>query len=444
MKFFGEDLFNMKEDLKLENFLIMFILSSWLFCNFFLPNDILALFVTTIICGYLLLCEREYVLPAIIYFSFFSLIFIVKLKYLFVFLCIAFAIRVVVEKINLRNYKSLFVWIAGFAVYFATHIISTSFDSLKLGDLIPFASLGILFFMSIIYDEKTGRGNVITAYLFGFVVSSVFGFFREETRLAYILDSDLITYNKVRFSGLAFDSNFYGILAIITLCILIFEYGYEIKNTIVWYVLFVFTIYCGLVTYSKTFFLCFFVVIIVALIKADNKIRKRFLYFIPVIIVGLIVFWSKISEFMVTMFGRFQGGGSNTLDDLTTGRFSIWLKYVSKIFASFKSFMFGNGIQYVPNLMAAHNTILEILYKFGFVGFLVDAFALYLCFFLTKAKKFENSLRSYVCIALFLFFAFSLSLYTFYSTSSILFVIIIAVKNKEVPNKTEENKEISN
>lgn len=61
--------------------------------------------------------------------------------------------------------------------------------------------------------------------------------------------------------------------------------------------------------------------------------------------------------------------GNSKLDDLTTGRYTIWRTYVSYMISS-NTWIFGNGLaSLVPNGRAAHNVLVQVVFHLGIVGF---------------------------------------------------------------------------
>lgn len=412
-----------------ENLIILIGLSIGLFVNFLLPNDYLALLCSLLVCLYMFFCKIDNLLPAMVFFSLFAYIFYVVHYQIYIFVCISFIARAMIS-----TTKRFMAGLILVPLYFIIHLLTSDIFALKLSDFIPFFIMICLYFACDIYKPKY-RQKIIVYFLTGHVLSTIMGLFKEMTRLKNILDIDhsgLVTGDlTVRFSGLSYDANFYAIVAIVALCILLYNFDFEIKNPVIWVGLVIFTSIFGLLTYSKSYFLCFVLLLAFSLFKCNNAIKKKHLILGAVIIIGLILFWSEFEVLIESIIARF-GGKEGTMDDLTTGRTEVWKGYIERIFTSdLVTFLFGHGAQYAPGLKAAHNTYLEILYKFGFVGFCFELAFLTYCYQQIKGKKAKNTLQSYLLAGLLILLFFNLSAYTAYNFVVSIFMGIILIKNDE-------------
>ena len=63
-----------------------------------------------------------------------------------------------------------------------------------------------------------------------------------------------------------------------------------------------------------------------------------------------------------------ENDGSEKLDNLLTGRWTLWKNHLKFVFDSPKNFLIGGGIGTFVKPMECHNTYIQIIYETGFVG----------------------------------------------------------------------------
>ncbi len=404
-------------------------MSFVLVLNYFLSNDYLALSCTIVASAKLFICREKELLPLSIYFSYLAYLFRFQKYNIYVFVCLAFIVRVTF----LKKDNFLFT-IIGIPLYFIVHLFSSTNVEFTIGDLIPLFSVMILMYACGVYNEKY-RDVCIYFFIVGHVVTSVLGLLRNISRLNIILNTTFVSVHSfrdsLRFSGLSYDPNFYTVTAAITLCILLLGFGYRIK-TLKWFVATTITISFGLITYSKSMIFCFITIIAFSLFKAEHKTRLRILKMLPIFIILCLIFRRQLFGIYETLMVRLDG--ADTAESLTTGRTNLWKMYYNDIFKSTKSFLIGNGIvQYFTS--AAHNTYLEILHKFGFIGAITEVIYLWGCN-RRIGYRFTLSLNSLFIILILAALLFCLSAYTFYGLWSCLFIVMILVRKE---NQYAEN-----
>lgn len=401
------------------------ILSILLTVNFLLPNDYLALLSTIAVCMQLFFCKRKDLLPLMIYFSFFAYLFRFQKYNIFVFVVLSFLTRVAfLKRVN------LIYAVAWITIYFFTHLLS-SFSlnvDFSIGDLIPLFVVIILFFASDLYEQEN-RNTCLYFFISGHIVASFLGLTKNIGRLKDILNSAYVSVDSyrdsLRFSGLAYDPNFYTITAVLTLCILMFGFGYKIK-TKRWFIATIITIVFGLITYSKSMLFCFLLILLGSFLKAEKTIKLNVLRTLPFFLALCIIFRNQILSIYNTLVVRLNEVDS--LQTLTTGRSEIWKMYFKDIFKSVDSFLCGNGI--VQSFKyAAHNTYLEIFQKFGLIGVGTDLIYLYFCNRKMKGR-FNSSMISIFAIAILAALLFFLSAYTFYGLWQCIFIVMILTRCK--------------
>lgn len=414
-----------KKNIKREynHLIILLVLSLVLFSNFLFENDYISLFCTILACTYILVCDSNYVLPIMIYISMYAYLFIFNVYNLYVFICLSFLIRIWMSKKKYTLYAFIII-----PFYLITHLISTQLNLISLGDIIPFIGVICLFFTCCSYRVNQ-RESCIKYFIIGHITSSLLGLFKGLTRLPQILNNDYLSAyswaDTLRFSGLSYDANFYALITIVVLCILLFGFRYHFRNNLLWLIVIILDIIFGMLTYSKSFYLCLVVILAITLIKTEESIKRKIIKAIPIIILFCFIFRNQIGQALVLLLKRFAE--ADGINGLTSSRYDLWIQYLKMIGGSFESIIIGNGIQDI-GLKAAHNTYLEIIYKFGIMGLLIDIGYLVICVKQVGIAKHKNSINEIMIIFLLLLLLFNLSAYTFYALWTCLFITIILVK----------------
>lgn len=402
--------------------LFCIIISVALTINYLLPNDYLALLCTAVAIVKLFICKEKDLLPLMIYFPFLAYLFRFQNYNIFIFVCLAFIARA-----SLLKKENLVFTIVGIPIYFAIHLFSSINTDFSIGDLIPLFCIMILMYACILYDESR-KDACIYFFITGHIVTSFLGLARD----IYISAG---WYNdSFRFSGLSYDPNFYAITAVITLCILMLGLGYKIK-TVRWFIVTIITISFGVITYSKSFLFCLIAIILISFFTAEHKVRSNILKTLPAILIICFIFRKQLFGVYESFKARFVAVDS--LDSLTTGRVRLWKIYWADIFKSVESVLVGNGVvQSIKS--AAHNTYLEMLQKFGFIGAASDIFFLYACNGKIKSR-FKLSINAAFVILIFAALLFFLSAYTFYGFWQCIFIIMILSRRDEQSAETISN-----
>lgn len=178
-----------------------------------------------------------------------------------------------------------------------------------------------------------------------------------------------------RLSGFYGDSNFY--VAHITACmsgillLLLFETDKVHRGILA--VLAVVLIYCGLLSGSKSFILvmaCLFFAWILLLLGKGNY-SSRFSLFIGILCAGGIVLSSSAFRNLFQIVDERFSYASN-ISEFTTGRTDVWLRYLNEFSHNFLLTLLGEGYtDVVLYNKASHNTIIQGIFQFGIIGFLI-------------------------------------------------------------------------
>ena len=205
----------------------------------------------------------------------------------------------------------------------------------------------------------------IAASLCSRITSSFFNLSLYTELKTQRIGNDVVT----RFSGFYGDPNYYGVNLIICLCLLLILYRKKkislIPTAIIASVLIVFA---GM-TASKSVYLVLiipFVIFVITLFQ-DRKFLPAVCFTILGVFAVILVFRGGIFD---SVTNRIINAG-NDLNELTTGRYVIWINYLDHIKSSFLSarFLLGNSIANILlDNRAAHNTYIDMLYQLGVFG----------------------------------------------------------------------------
>lgn len=388
-----------------------------LFLNFLFKNDYLSLICTIFVCCDIFFSKKQELIKKVIFYSFFSYLYTFNGYniYIFPILC------VMIKTIFLNSNRSgLYILIT--IIYFFIHYLSSFGQEFRLGNLIPFFSVLLLLFLCLNYDKKN-KESYARFFIFGFFYSSILGLFKSGTRINELISVDYISINEwqdtIRFSGISFDCNFYGILVVITLLLLIFQYNLFKKKTKL--LLIIITSILGFLTYSKSIFLCLIFIFVLAMSKKRFDKNVTYIFALSVILVSAIIFIPSIKNYFITIIGRFLS--AENFDELTSNRSSIWIMYLNQIKENPLNFLIGYGVNgELLQIKASHNTYIEILYKFGLLGFITDIGLIMICYKMVNNEE-RITLPKFFIILIFLMLLFNLSAYTFYSLGICIFIV---------------------
>ena len=162
----------------------------------------------------------------------------------------------------------------------------------------------------------------------------------------------------------------------------------------------------GLLTLSKAFFIIFALEIVFVFVYLIIQHKKQSLKFvIPialVIIVGALVFHKQIA----VIIKRLLPNGTNTsLDDLTTGRVGIWIKFIDELLSSPIKLIFGEGL-FTTDIVdiGPHSIYIAILFRFGIVGTVALGWLIY-TYIISVDSKLKLHFRKILPIVVFLVYS---------------------------------------
>lgn len=394
--------------------IIPVILSLITFYGCFVGSLSIGFLSTLATMAYLCICGFSSLLPTMLYLSLFAYMYNAGGLALYGFICFVYIARC---SFRSRKIGYIALW---FVLYSVTHLISSA---LTFGNVAPVLNIFTLLIASLNYKQIDYR-NCVLMFVLGVMITSLLGFLKPlSDNLMELLSVDfeegLTKDAVVRFSGLSFDPNFYTITTIISLMLLIFS-GRD-KS---WFspVVIVVIMFFGFFSFSKSYIVLLLVLMILSILANQNhKLWK------------LLVLVLLVSFFMATTFDEIiyvfteRFSGISDMNDLTTGRDSLWqehLKFISE--SSLSCWLFGQELP--PGMYAAHNTYIELLFRFGIIGTIVDFAFVRRCF-----KQLNRRWQSWVnlgFIGIMFFSLFNLSAYTFPTLWACLFMVFILISHR--------------
>lgn len=310
-------------------------------------------------------------------------------KYLFNFSLVAFFLRLIIElwlKRTLFTKKNIIfvALVAAIAIYdFANAFGNNLFSFSYLSNLNVWLTVILAFLLIQCKDLNFNKEYIFYSLFAGLLFSAALG-------VVYPIQKWRFNWHpKYRFSGLMRDPNYFGVLAILLIS----------SSTIVfkdWRKYFFIAI-CSAITFitvSKMFILVLALyllslIIYTIFIKKENRsnilVNVLLLLSISFSII-LLLMVTGVSKDLINKIAQRLGltpGGSFNIDTITTGRTYLWRTYLTNLFSNFQNVFVGRSMGYLhyynvvwsveETVFAAHNTYLDIILSFGFLGTLLYA-----------------------------------------------------------------------
>ena len=213
-------------------------------------------------------------------------------------------------------------------------------------------------------------------------------------------------FGVVRHSGYYGDPNFYSAhisAAISGVLVLLLNNTSKIKMLQLAVVLMLLT-YCGFLSVSKMFTLivvCLFLFFVLEVMFKKGKMSLKVLLLLTFVVGALFLLsttaFSSLIDMMMSRLLR-----DENMSDFTTGRTDIWLEFFRLFKNDTSILLLGQGYtNIVITTKTSHNTLIQLIFQFGLVGFIVFAgwVVCLLRVYLRKEKITRNSFAQ-ICIVL--------------------------------------------
>lgn len=319
-------------------------------------------------------CSNNYTLPVLLFFLPWSPILRTSpdgysfFTFALVLVC---AISVIKKRFRFKKYPI----VAGIVLLFLT-LVSKVIDGYMISfDYIAFMMLIVLF--PVVKAEWTVKNydfyQVVLFFSLGVIIAALCALSLDVfPNIAKYIRVD--SYSTItRRSGFYGDANFYTaqITASLSGCLLMVLKEQKRGHIVTLISLLILLIYCGFLSASKSFVLVTAGMTVlwgIALLRLKGRVALKVLLLVVVAVFAVFIATSALfGELIEVVATRFSY--ANDLDSFTTGRTGLWQSYIADILKNVKTFFIGKGLTNVKvNDRGSHNTLIQIIYQFGFVG----------------------------------------------------------------------------
>ena len=273
---------------------------------------------------------------------------------------------------------------------------------------------GQLFLLRILLprQDRHSAERTAKAFCIGMLLVSVYALvFRNTWQLQAIRGPEAPAFfgsTAIRFYGLFRDPNYYSLLLVTALALLT-----KLKDSrcISWFLFLtgaLLLIICGVLTYSKTFFLTLLLLVLIYLLWQfwNKRVFKGILMTLTILLLGGILLLSEGSPFAVVLT---RLTNSVDLGDLTTGRSDVFMQYFRVITQSLGNVLVGVGLGQPGLGQDPHNLYLEIVYYVGLTGLvLMGVYYVALIRAIDADLKQQNFIARYIVLFMVMVFHFTL------------------------------------
>lgn len=333
-----------------------------------------------------------------------------KMKIIFITYVLFTAFSLVVSLINISNIK--FLSIFSFAIYcfFPIAFIVDEFSIKDFDKIIKFSlalvAVNYVLCYTLFYTPLTRENYLL-------LVGDDYSYYAGKS------------FFEIRFSGLFTDQNEMGLVTIIPICFFLFNLiksKTSFSKNIFSSVFCLTDMFLGLTTGSKSYMICLFLTLILFVIL----IMHKKLFKLGVIIAGcclilVTIFLIGGTNLSYTIFNRFLDTSQDSLiDNVTTGRASLWSYYLNDIITNPILLLFGRGTRasYTQMLFGldkvCHNFYINLLWDYGLIGTFLFIQMIISALLFNKEKirniSFNNKMRIFLGFGIFLIYAFGLTL----------------------------------
>ncbi len=243
---------------------------------------------------------------------------------------------------------------------------------------------GLLTLQLVVLNQtKLSVAKMSGAYCGGLLVSCVYSLILRHTwQLKAITGNEVPAFfgsQFMRFQGLFQDPNYFSLFLLLGILLMfrLSDYGY-IKKLWSWLMIAAFII-CGVLTYSKTFFLVLVLLAIMFVVVLFQR-KQRFWGIVIILVCAAATagsVFAVVGERIIS---------ATDLSELTTGRTELFQKYLEAIMESGHSFLFGYGLGAPYLQLGPHNLYLEIAYYMGATGLLLYALYFFMLLFRVRSQ----------------------------------------------------------
>lgn len=400
-----------------------------------IARQVLIPFIAVYFCVVVITSEVEdatYLMLFLIHFS--AIISYRGLTY-FIFIVAAYILLVIS--------KGLYVKGLGFLV--AASVYSIIFANPNVQFEIGSLTWVIYIVLAVFICDNLERGQLRKATNYcieGFALSTVVGLSTDMfPAMKYAMSvTHVVTDGKIlnesRFEGLSGDPNFYAAFCCINISIMLFT---NKKLSVRQILLLCFMVVVGFFTYSKSYILTIAVIALVYILKSGRHVVRNLFLLASVGAIFIVVEYVIDLNVLHLLLSRFEGAES--ANDLTTGRFNLWIQYFEYIFSNLKVIFFGDGFNSWTIYKGSHNLYIEMFFRYGFFGCILWGFVVAACVkgVRTKESGEKASVVTIIPVIVFITVYMFLGAFTHGHLGTQVALILFAMY---MPDEEEENAEI--
>ncbi len=300
-------------------------------------------------------------------------------------------------------------WIIGLSCAFLLYLL-LPFHKFVFQEYFKFVVMIFSFNYLFLIRNKINIKKLILFFVTGCIIASLIFTISQIWFSNFFMEMMLsvnISTGSIRYRGLAGDPNYYSVDLILSMAGIYYLFFKEklsgYLSTILLSVLAIFS----WLTYSKSmivgFAIVFAMMVLSSYIKNFKKNWYKPLIIVFAVMVGLVSTQYVFKLGTLSTFNRFQEKYESeapsddvddiesstlpddlvdipivksenddvTMDDVLTGRWTLWKNHLKFLVSSPKNFLVGGGIGTFIYPMECHNTAIQILYEVGFVGTII-------------------------------------------------------------------------
>lgn len=203
------------------------------------------------------------------------------------------------------------------------------------------------------------------------------GMFILSLSVIYFNTGEVIDdYSRNHITGIAFiEKNTYAIYCCVALMSILYLLKFKFRKKYIYIIPFISILLSAVLMISKTFLLIFSISLLLFIIMNLKKFKSVIIIFIVIVLASIIVL---SNQYLIGIIGSYidRFNQADNFDELTTGRWGIFLEYGNYLLHNGKAFIIGEGLFSYMRIVESsfvlqfrpHNLELELLISWGIIG----------------------------------------------------------------------------
>lgn len=241
----------------------------------------------------------------------------------------------------------------------------------------------------------------------------------------------------IRFAGIQYNPNFYTMDITIAIASLLYMIRVKMNAWFDWILIIILFLF-GMSSLSQSFLVtivCAYAIFIISGFALNYGVLLKSVFVIlAVTLIGSQLYLLPYWNVYMARLG-IGSGVEKSLSQITTGRSTIWIEYLTLFLSNLRTFFFGVGLSIdAYNIKQSHNYYLEIFVHLGIFGSLI-----YMNVMISIFKPFHKILKNnWICLLpMFTLAMRGFAINLFFSESFIFYLIIcvLIIKNEFQKNE---------